>query len=400
MQTFPIWKNNKNFMTVANLLRKRGVPFYLVGGVVRHAVQKSKAPVEDFDLTTPMVPKKIKEKLRDIANIKILCQAEKFGTLKILYNENSYEITSFRTDKITDGRYAQVGFTESMKEDAYRRDFTCNALYAELDGKIYDPVGSGIDDLLSGRVRFVGSPRVRIKEDKLRVLRLFRFQAVLGKYSLPRSYRRVVQYFIPNLQNLSKERRWQEFLKLLKAPGAYKVLCVMHRWGVLRGVFPYFYAPYKMYQFFFKKFHQLFPLMVFVALGISESELPLTKKEKKIYKQYEKAKVLLIKYPSRKTLFKIAVSFSKNEACALLTLFYRKKLTKNKIRMLLKSAQNKKFPLTASILIQELSIKPSLQISFLLRKTEKEWLARLGQMDLKECIRYVEWLVENNMKRK
>ena len=92
-----------------------------------------------------------------------------------------YEITTLRRDVETDGRHAVVAFTDDWRQDAARRDFRLNALYAEPDGRLHDPTGGGIADALAGRVVFVGDPQTRIREDYLRILRFFRFTAWYGR---------------------------------------------------------------------------------------------------------------------------------------------------------------------------------------------------------------------------
>jgi len=390
MKVSPIWKNNKNFMEIAELLNKEGISFYLVGGAVRSAVIKSKTSMKDIDLTTSLVPEKIKQHLKNTPEITILCDAEQFGTLRLIYKKESYEITTFRKDIITNGRHAKIAFTKSMEEDAKRRDFSFNALYADLDGRLYDPLGRGLDDLVFGRVRFVGNIEKRLEEDYLRLLRLFRFQAMLGKRPLPRSYRKIITQFIPKIKYLSKERRWQELSKLLKLPSAYKTLCIMYRWGVLEALFCKCQPPYRMKYFFSERLAAFFPIMVLVFLNIREEELPLTKKEKKKYKKYVAAKKLILNSPSKKTLFKIAQDFSENETLGMVLLFLGKKLKIKRLKIFLKELKNRKFPLTSEILIQHFSIPPSRQVGDTLKKVNSEWIEKLGYMDLKECMRYVE----------
>ncbi len=394
MKVAPIWQKNENFMGLFFLLEKADVPFYLVGGIVRESLQNLQSISGDYDLTTPLSPREVKEKLKNIRDIFVLDQAEQFGTLNLIYKKKTYELTSFRKDMKTDGRYAEVSFTKKMEEDAKRRDFTCNALYADEKGLFYDPTGEGRDDLLAGRIRFIGNAKVRIQEDYLRILRLFRFQALLGRRPLPQSYERLIQKFSSNIQKLSKERRWKEFSKLLAAPRAYEILCTMYRWGVMKDIFQGCGTPYSMRHFFDKGFGEIFPIMVLIFLDIEEEEVPLSKNEKRKYQQYKYFRNLLRTKPKKQTFLEMSEVFLKKEVHALILLFVKKKLTEKKIKRLLNIKDNKEFLVTAKILQEKIPIQPGPKLGKLLQKSKKEWLRRHGFMTLQECMSYInpEWI--------
>ncbi|HWC62258.1 MAG TPA: hypothetical protein VG501_01465 [Rhizomicrobium sp.] len=142
-----------------------------VGGAVRNALLG--APVVDIDIAVPVPPEE-SVKLLEAAGIKVIPTGFDHGTVTVIKNDKIFEVTSLRRDVATDGRHAVVAYTTQWEEDAARRDFTINALYAAADGEIFDYTG-GLEDLAAGRVRFVGNPKARIAEDYLRILRLFRF---------------------------------------------------------------------------------------------------------------------------------------------------------------------------------------------------------------------------------
>jgi len=148
-----------------------------VGGAVRNALLG--AAVSDIDIAVPMPPEESLKRL-EAAGIKVVPTGLDHGTVTAIKNNKVFEITSLRRDVATDGRHAVVAYTHDWSEDAARRDFTMNALYAAADGEIFDYHG-GIQDLIADKVRFVGDARVRIAEDYLRILRLFRFHAWYGK---------------------------------------------------------------------------------------------------------------------------------------------------------------------------------------------------------------------------
>jgi poly(A) polymerase len=150
-----------------------------------------------------------------------------------------HEVTTFRADVETDGRHAQVAFGQSLEADARRRDFTMNALYAEADGTVIDPLG-GLPDLLARRVRFIGDPAERIREDRLRILRFFRFQARYGDpaHGPDEAGLAACAEASDTIQALSRERVGAEMLKLLAAPDPAPALAAMQAAGILAATLP------------------------------------------------------------------------------------------------------------------------------------------------------------------
>ena len=170
------WLNNPSTRSVMKKLISRGYQAYFVGGCVRNALLNIES--NDIDIATSAHPKKVLE-IMENAELKALPTGIEHGTVTVLANKRNYEITTLREDINTDGRRAKVKFTKSILEDARRRDFRINAIYAEQDGTILDPLG-GIADLLEQRIKFIGDPYARIKEDYLRILRFFRFPPLPG----------------------------------------------------------------------------------------------------------------------------------------------------------------------------------------------------------------------------
>ena len=142
-----------------------------VGGCVRKAICGEN--IDDIDLATSLEPDEVKKKLNK-EYIKVIDTGISHGTVTAILNKKKFEITTLRKDVSTDGRHANVEFTLNWEQDASRRDFTINAIYADIDGRIFDPQ-NGISDLQKGEVKFIGSPSERIQEDYLRILRYFRF---------------------------------------------------------------------------------------------------------------------------------------------------------------------------------------------------------------------------------
>ncbi|MBV9903947.1 MAG: CCA tRNA nucleotidyltransferase [Alphaproteobacteria bacterium] len=205
-----------------------------VGGVVRNALLGK--PVSDIDIATPLTPDDVTKRLQ-AAKLGAVPTGIEHGTVTAIANGKPYEVTTLRRDVSTDGRRAVVAFTTDWAQDAQRRDFTMNALYAGADGTVFDTVG-GVDDLKAGRVRFVGDATTRIREDYLRIPRLFRFHAWYGKGEMDGEALRAAAAEKAGLAKLSGERVQKELLKLLEAEDPAPVLRIMAASGILSEILP------------------------------------------------------------------------------------------------------------------------------------------------------------------
>lgn len=205
-----------------------------VGGCVRDALLGR--PIGDIDLATPLPPEKI-ILLCEKAGLKVIPTGIAHGTVTVRSGTRSYEITTLRRDISTDGRHAEVAFSADWHDDAARRDFTINALYADRDGHIYDPLGRGLDDLAAARVVFVGDPETRIREDFLRILRFFRFSQRYANGTLDAAGYKACQQNAKGIARLSRERITAECLKIIDAPTCPPILAAIHRAGLLKGLF-------------------------------------------------------------------------------------------------------------------------------------------------------------------
>jgi poly(A) polymerase len=196
---------------VVAVLSATGQPARLVGGCVRDALLGVDA--KDLDLATPLRPKEAMRRLRE-AGIKVVPTGLAHGTVTAVIEGRPIEITTLRRDVETDGRHAVVDFTDDWTADAERRDLTINALFADLDGKIYDPVG-GLPDLAAGRVRFVGDPNRRIAEDYLRIPRFFRFFARFARLPPDPDMIAAIAAGMGGIDQLAGERVKAELFSLL-----------------------------------------------------------------------------------------------------------------------------------------------------------------------------------------
>lgn len=186
-----------------------------VGGCVRNTLMGR--PVDDIDIATQLTPDRVTEIATEVGFAAHPTGIE-HGTVTVVVNHKPFEVTTLRRDVSTDGRRATVAFSESWEEDAQRRDFRMNALYAAPDGTIHDPTGGGLDDARAGRVIFIGDARQRIREDYLRILRFFRFNAWYARTPLDPQGLHACADLADGLDTLSVERIWKEAKKLLGAP--------------------------------------------------------------------------------------------------------------------------------------------------------------------------------------
>ncbi|WP_339914998.1 CCA tRNA nucleotidyltransferase [uncultured Brevundimonas sp.] len=206
-----------------------------VGGSVRNALLGQ--AVADIDIATTLEPEAAFAAIRK-AGLKAVPTGLAHGTVTAVSGHRPYEITTLRRDVSTDGRKATVAFTDDWSEDAARRDFRLNALYADLTGRIYDPTGEGVADALAGRVIFVGDPVVRIREDYLRILRFFRFYAWYGRDVPDAAAMAACAAEVEGLARLSAERVSTELMKLLAAPDPHRAVQAMAATGVLAQLLP------------------------------------------------------------------------------------------------------------------------------------------------------------------
>ncbi|MCZ8325149.1 MAG: CCA tRNA nucleotidyltransferase [Sphingomonadaceae bacterium] len=206
-----------------------------VGGAVRDTLLG--IPVKDVDIATPLLPLKVIGKLKD-AGIQAVPTGIEHGTVTAVLPEGPVEITTLRHDVSTDGRRATVAFANDWQDDAARRDFTINALYADpATGEVFDWFG-GLDDLAARRVRFIGDPHQRIREDHLRILRYFRFQARFGSQPADAASESACAELAATLKGLSRERVGMEMMNLLGLADPAPTVARMAELGVLPVVLP------------------------------------------------------------------------------------------------------------------------------------------------------------------
>ena len=225
----PPWVNEPAVQQLLTALAKAGIAARFVGGCVRNWLIGR--PIDDIDIAVDKPPEMVMRTL-EAADIKVVPTGLSHGTVTAVIQGRPFEITTLRRDVETDGRRAVVAFTDDWRTDAARRDFSFNALYADPDGTIYDYF-DGRADLLAGRVRFIGDPDQRIAEDRLRVLRFFRFHAWFGQPPLDATGFDACRRNAAGVRSLSAERVAKELLRLLAAPAPIDALEAMVEAGAL-----------------------------------------------------------------------------------------------------------------------------------------------------------------------
>ncbi|TLP65667.1 CCA tRNA nucleotidyltransferase [Parasedimentitalea maritima] len=230
------WLSDPNTQAVCDAICADGAQLLFVGGCVRNALLG--VAVSDLDLATDAQPETVMQ-LAKRAGIKAIPTGIDHGTITLVSGGIPFEITTFRKDVATDGRRATVAFSSDIADDAARRDFTMNALYARPDGTVVDPLG-GMADLQARQVRFIGTAQNRIREDYLRSLRYFRFHAWYGDpdAGFDSDALAAIAANLDGLDQLSRERVGAELIKLLSADDPAPAVAAMRQSGALLRLLP------------------------------------------------------------------------------------------------------------------------------------------------------------------
>ena len=230
------WLSAPAVRTVFGILDEGGEPARIVGGAVRNAL--AGMPVSDIDFATPLLPEEVARRAGE-AGVKAVPTGIEHGTVTLVVHGVGFQVTTLREDVETDGRHAVVRFGRDWEADARRRDFTVNALSIDAVGTVHDPLG-GYPDIVARRIRFIGDPGQRIAEDRLRILRFFRFNAEFGVGAFDPEGLSASIRARDGLRRLSAERVGQEMRRLVVASRAAETAGVMQDSGilgiVLRGV--------------------------------------------------------------------------------------------------------------------------------------------------------------------
>ena len=210
---FPFYKNKDLkfiFKKLQDGIPENRVVARFVGGCVRKYLSNEK--IDDIDIATILTTDQIKEKFKN-TDIKVFDTGVKHGTVTIVSEKHKVELTTLRKDVKTDGRHAEVEYTDNWQQDSERRDFTINAIYMDINGKLYDPQ-MGTVDLKNKNIKFIGDPQKRIEEDYLRIIRFIRFKVMYDIVVEPTTSDAIKQN-LDGIKKISKERILIELLKIL-----------------------------------------------------------------------------------------------------------------------------------------------------------------------------------------
>ena len=223
---------NKIFEAINNFSEKSEIRY--VGGCVRKVIKKEN--VDDIDLATNLTPLEVCEALKN-KQISYYETGIEHGTITAIIDEYKYEITSLRKDVSTDGRHAEVEFSLDWKEDASRRDFTINSIYADGDGNLFDPF-NGKKDLEDGYINFIGNAEKRIQEDYLRILRYLRFYLNYSNHKHQPEIIKNIKKNIDGISNISSERLIDELKKITSSNGFLKLFKDKESLELIEIIFP------------------------------------------------------------------------------------------------------------------------------------------------------------------
>ncbi len=384
----PFWKKNNLVINLFNIFGENNIK--LVGGAVRVALNNGET--KDLDFAVNMRPDLVKQKLEK-NNIKFKDKSKGHGTVSIFSKDYVIEITSLRKDIKTFGRKAKVRFINSFEEDAKRRDFTINSIYSDLEGHLFDPF-DGEKDLIKNKIKFIGIPINRIKEDNLRLLRYFRF---VGTYASNeeqlhlKSLNACIENF-SKIKALSKERVQIEFNKLLLSKNVDFAFTILKKYNLLNFLID---GLQKMSKKSISSLNQLpSEKIIRIAYLINESKIKTAELNKNI-KISNINTIKLQNILSIKGLIK-----SENEAkinkyyygeeVALtnykLNQFINKKKFNNKILNVLKNWTAPKFPINGDDVIKHKKINGK-EIGIVLNKIERWWVKKYFLPTRKECLK-------------
>ena len=357
-----------------------------VGGCVRKIINKEK--VDDIDLAVNLNPEDVCVALKR-ENIKYYESGIKHGTITALINSHKFEITSLRKDIDTDGRHAKVEFSKSWKEDASRRDFTINSIYADIEGNLFDPF-DGKRDLEIGKINFIGDVETRIKEDYLRVLRYIRFFINYSKNKHELKVIKAIKKNLSGLSNISPERLLDEFQKLLRSKSFFTLAKDKYCIEIIQLIFPQLknISMFNKLNNFekenFSKVDFIFLLSLMIIDGTDNVDyfiykFNLSKKNQKrlLFLNNFNSQKITSKTFSEKNLNKI---FYFNGREALMDIIYFKIFKSNKIdSKLLNMIENFKYkeipvmPIKANIIIEKYNIPEGKELGNKLKMIEEFW---------------------------
>ena len=374
-----------------------------VGGCTRKILHSE--DLDDIDFAVNLKPAECIKALKK-HNIKFYETGIDHGTLTAVIGGNKFEITSLRKDISTDGRHAKVEFSDNWFEDASRRDFTINSIYADIDGNLYDPF-NGRSDLELGKVLFIGNAEKRIKEDYLRILRYVRFFLNYSKLEHNDKIKKIIKQNINGISNISSERLLGEFKKIIRSKGFFKLFQDFFCEEIIQLIFPQF-KNLKIFKnlnnFAKKKFNEVDYIFLISLMIIDDSDNVDYFLFKFNVSNIDKKRILFLKgfydekinnnYFSEKNLRKVLYYNGKQSLKDLLyfKIFQSKKTNKKLINLIdfFKDKEVPIFPIKAKNLMEKHNIPEGKLLGIKLKKIEEKWINNDFKVSEKEVVQVLE----------
>jgi len=391
---FPFYRSkdiNNLFKILEKNKSKDNQAAMFVGGCVRKFLNNE--IIDDIDIATIFSPEEIKEKFKE-SNFKIINTGIEHGSITAVINSSKFEITTLRKDIKTDGRHAEISFTDSWKQDSDRRDFTINAIYMDVRGKIYDPQ-NGKEDLKNNKINFIGDPSTRIEEDYLRIIRYLRFCV---HYNIKHSDPKIINAIKLNLngiKNISKERVLNELYKIFNLKNINILLENKDIKNIFLLIFPEFKHLERLKKYTFLNN----PELIFSLLLIDEKDnyeyfCHKYKVSNNLKKKLNFIAINYVKFKEeknflKKNLKKNIYNYGKENIKILLKFIYfaELKLSAKLFNNLLEEINKIEIPIFPfnGQYLKEHGLTEGKQIGFALMKLEKEWLENNFNLKAKEA---------------
>tara|TARA_Y100000590_G_C15693775_1_gene1004389 strand:+ start:44 stop:1318 length:1275 start_codon:yes stop_codon:yes gene_type:complete len=405
-KSFEDLKNDKSlsllFLAIENFSNESEIRY--VGGCVRQILNKEK--VDDIDLAVNLKPNECIEALKR-NNIKYYETGIEHGTITAIINNNKFEITSLRKDISTDGRHAKVEFSNNWLEDASRRDFTINSIYADIDGNLYDPF-YGKEDLKLGRIKFIGNTELRIKEDYLRILRYIRFFLNYSKLEHNEKVKKIIKQNISGITKISSERLLDEFKKIIKSKYFLNLFKDSFCEEVTKLIFPQFKnfeIMKKLNKFAEQTLDEVDYIFLISLFIVDETDNVDYFFYKFKISNFDKNRILFLKkfyteknninFFSQKNLWKILYYNGKQSLKDLLyfEIFKNKKENKKLIKLMdfFKDKEPPIFPVKGKNIIEKYNLSEGKLLGAKLKKIEEKWINNNFNVSEKE----IDQLIKN-----
>ena len=399
---FPFYKekNIQEIFQTLNSDRKNNA--MLVGGCVRNFLNNE--TIGDIDIATIFTPGEVIKKFSK-TNFRVIKTGIDHGTISLSKDGKNFEITTLREDVLTDGRHAKVSFGKDWKIDSERRDFTINAIYLDENGKIFD-FQNGVQNLKEKKIKFIGDPEKRIKEDYLRILRFLRFSVQYKDFDTEDQTFRIIQKNLNGIIKLSKERIFSELIKILSLDNIKDLFSNKEFYEVFKVIFPelkYIDKLKGMNYEIYKKFLQPEKNLLLALLIVDSTDNHVYFAHKYKVSSYLKEYLAFLHqyfYEAiknrnffKKDLKKNIFYHGKNKIKSLAKFYFISNSKKNysdlvSILKKIEFTNIPEFPITGKYLLEK-GLKSGRMIGEILKKVEKEWIENdfnLKEEELKNLI--------------